>query len=215
MNPRNKKSLQNILAREIMLKIPLILFLFSTLLTSPLQGNLFSSTPKEDLDWKTRLEYARVLSYQKKYDESLAEYEKLLQTHPDHAEIKIDMAKVYYYQHQDEKALEIFNQLDSKDLTPELDLLRGDIYLAKKDYSQAEEIYRKNLELLPEKKDEILFKIAELLSWQKKYPESIEIYKQLVDSHPDDIQLKRKYAMVLLWSGNHKEAAELLKQTLN
>lgn len=66
-----------------------------------------------------------------------------------------------------------------------------------------------------EKKDQLLLKVAEIQSWQKKYDESLEKYKLLLKTHPDDIQLRRKYAMVLFWAGKNDEAAKELKTTLD
>jgi len=164
-------------------------------------------------DNKTRLEYARVLSYQKKYDEALAEYQKVLNEDPSLIEAKIEMAKVYYYQKEYEKAVTTLNELPKKELTPELYIILGDTYVAQKDYGKAEKAYEVALEANP-KNDLIKMKIADLLSWQKKYDGALEIYQKLVLEHPDDVQLRRKYAMILIWAGKDREAAQELKKTL-
>lgn len=175
-----------------------------------------SPSPKDQLsDWETRLEYARVLSYMKKYDESIAEYQKVLQEKPDLIEPKIEIAKIYYYQGKGKEALSIIDSLPNKDLTPDLQIIQADIYLSEKNYDQAEEIYLRNLNQNPEKKDAILLKLAEIYSWEKRYPESLAIYEELLSRHPQDVQLQRKYAMVLMWAGKQQEAAQILKRTLD
>lgn len=171
--------------------------------------------PPQITDTETRLEYARVLSYLKKYDESIEEYQKILKDNPNLTAAKIELAKVYYYQGNLDKALQLINELPKKDLTPEISLMIADTLLTKKNYDEAIEIYKKLLTQLPDKKDFILLRLAEIYSWQKKYPESLSIYEELLSRHPNDIQLQRKYAMVLIWSGKQKEAAEILKRTLN
>lgn len=181
---------------------------------------LFCAEEKKDSekqinDIETRLEYARVLSYMKKYDESVQEYQKVLKDNPNLVEAKVELAKVYYYQGKYTEALQGINALPKNEKTAEIEFLLADIYLVQKDYTEAEEIYKKLLTELPDKNDIILLKLAEIYSWQKKYPESLSIYEELVNKHPNDIQLQRKYAMVLMWSGKQKEAAEILKRTLN
>ncbi len=176
--------------------------------------SLFGENPPQINDWQTRLEYARVLSYLKKYKESLVEYQKILREKPDLTEAQIEMAKVYYYEGDYAAALRFLDKIPSKNKTPDIDLLIADIYLTQKKYPEAEAIYNKYLNQLPDKKDAILLKLAEIYSWQKKYDDSLAIYKDLVARHPDDTQLIRKYAMVLTWAGKHQEAAEQLKKTL-
>lgn len=164
-------------------------------------------------DVKTRLEYARVLSYQKKYDESIAEYEKVLKADPNLTEAKAELAKVYYYKKEYEKAIDTLSQLSEKELTPELHIILGDTYVAQKNYDKAEKSYEVALKENP--KNELLrMKIADLLSWQKKYEDALTIYQKLLEEHPKDVQLRRKYAMILIWADKDKEAAQELKKTL-
>lgn len=173
-----------------------------------------ASVVADDSDIKTRLEYARVLSYTKKYDESIAEYQKVLKEDPNLTEAKIELAKVYYYQKNYPEALKSLSEVSGKDRTPDVELVMADIYMVEKDYPKAEEIYRRILDKVPGKKDFIQLRLAEMLSWQKRYDDSLTIYRELIGSHPDDIQLRRKYAMVLLWAGHEEEAAAQLKSTL-
>ncbi len=171
--------------------------------------------PEVDAELETRLEYARVLGYQKHYKESLEELNKILQKHPKLTVVKVEMVKAYLYQNEYDDALGIINQLPAAEITPRLELLKADIFLGKKEYSKAEALYKKSLEHLPEDKDAINFKLAQMYSWEKRYPESIELYLQLITEHPDDIQLKRQYGRVLSWAGKHAEAASVLKETLD
>lgn len=184
--------------------------LFALLCVTSLQAELDESKIS---DVKTRLEYARVLSYQKKYDESLIQYQKILKENPQHLEARAEIAKIYFYKKEYEKAVEALNQLSEKELTPELHLILGDTYVAQKDYDKAEKAYEVALKDNP-KNDLIKMKIADLLSWQKKYDQALGMYQKLLDDHPNDIQLRRKYAMILIWAGKDAEAAQELKKTL-
>ena len=64
------------------------------------------------------------------------------------------------------------------------------------------------------KNDKIRLKLASLLSWEKKYPQSIEQYEIILKNRPQDIQVRRRYAQVLTWMGNEQAAIEEWKKTL-
>ncbi len=166
-------------------------------------------------DWKTRLEYARLLSYMKKFNESAAEYKKLLAEKPDSTQVKIELAKIYYYQHEYAQALAVVNEIPNEAITSEMQVILADILVAQKDYPKAEEIYRRSLESASkEGQDAILLKLADVQSWQKKYNESLANFRTLLERHPEDVPLKRKYALVLFWAGENEEAAKQLESTL-
>jgi len=40
-----------------------------------------------------------------------------------------------------------------------------------------------------------------MLSWQKKYDESLNEYRKILKALPDDIQVRRRYAFVLIVGG--------------
>lgn len=165
------------------------------------------------LEMTTRLEYARVLSYDKQYDSAIEQYQYLLKENPEFLDARIELGKIYYYQGNYPLAIQTFQGISAESLTLELQSLLGDIYRSSHEYEKAEAIYRQVLAL--EADDEVKFKLAEMLSWQKRYDDSIALYRELVAKHPTDIQLRRKYAMVLSWSGRRSEAAEELKKTLD
>ena len=59
------------------------------------------------------------------------------------------------------------------------------------------------------------FRLAETLSWQKKYAESLTEYERILAAVPGDKQVRRRYAQVLEWSGKRKEAIKQLQMTLD
>lgn len=168
---------------------------------------------KEVTDWDARLEYARLLSNMHRYDEALSQLQKLLAIRPESTVVKIEIAQILYYQEKQQEALQFLEEIPQKEMNEETRLLMADIYLALKEYSKAESIYRGRLINIP---DDALtkFKLAELLSWQKRYEESIQLYQELLDKRPSDIQIRRKYALVLMWMGEDDEAAKELEKTL-
>jgi len=164
-------------------------------------------------DWQARWELARVLSYVKRYDESLREYRKLLQEKPNLYEAKIEMANVLFYQGKREEALTILENIPNMHIDDNTMVTMADLYTAQKQYQKAEPLYRVYLQKHPDDQ-KVRFKLAQMLSWQKKYDASITEYRIILDRIPDDIQVRRHYAFVLMWAGKHAEAATELRKTL-
>lgn len=169
---------------------------------------------KKDIPaWRARWELARTLSYAKKLDESIAQYEKLLKEKPGLEQAKAEMATVMFWKGKQDEALKILEDIPIESMTPEARLTTADLYAAKGNYDKAESLYRGHLKANPKAHD-VRFRLAETLSWAKKYKESIKEYEMILKSRPDDKQVRRKYALVLSWMGEHEKAAAELKKTL-
>jgi tetratricopeptide (TPR) repeat protein len=175
----------------------------------PVQEGAIEEIP----DWKARWELARLLSYAKRYEESLAEYAKVLKERPDLLEAKVEMATVYTWKGQPDKAFEILSRIPLEQIPEDKRVLVADLYTARKEYDKAEPIYTRHLEKNPEDLKTRL-KLAELLSWTRRYQESLSHYEIILKAKPDDIQVRRKYAFVLSWSGRHADAITQLRRTL-
>jgi tetratricopeptide (TPR) repeat protein len=178
-------------------------------------GKVTQVKPGEEIpDWVARWELARVLSYVKRYDESIAEYEKVLKEKPGLTEARIEMAKVLFWKGDQKAATRILEQVPPKEITGDTKVLMADLFVAQKDYAKAEPLYKTYLESHPEDQA-VRLKLAEMLSWQKKYDASLAEYQKILEARPDDIQVRRRYAFVLIWAGKHAEAAAELKKTLD
>lgn len=169
---------------------------------------------KEITDFDARLEYARLLGNMKRYDEAHIQLNNLLIAKPDSSIVQIEIAHVFYYEGKYKEALQSLEKIPPQDLDDKTTLLKADIYLALKDYANAETIYKNWLDKSPGD-DLTKFKLAELLSWQKRYEESIRLYREILSAKPEDIQVRRKYAMVLMWMGEDDDAAQELEKTLS
>lgn len=175
---------------------------------------LLLTTEEEIPDWKARWELARLLSYVKRYDEAIQEYEKVLKERPGLEEARVEMAKVLFWKGKPDEALALLRRISIEKLDEETRILLADLYVIKKQYDQAEPIYRKYLEKHANDL-KVRFKLATLLSWTKRYEESLEQYSVLIKARPDDIQVRRHYAFTLSWAGKHSEAITELKKTLD
>ena len=171
--------------------------------------------PGEEIpDWVARWELARVLSYAKRYDESITEYGKVLKEKPELVDAKVELAKVLFWKGNDKAAIKILEEIPPENITGDTKVLMADLFVTQKDYGNAEPLYRAHLNSHPEDQSTRL-KLAEMLSWQKKYDPSLAEYRKILKAQPDDIQVRRRYAFVLIWAGKHSEAALELKKTLN
>jgi len=190
------------------------------LLISPSIQKISVSKPKkvkpgeEIPDWMARWELARVLSYAKRYDESITEYGKVLKEKPDLVDVKVELAKVLFWKGEGKSALKTLEQIPSKNIKGDTKVLMADLFVAQKNYGKAEPLYRAHLESHPQDQA-VRLKLAEMLSWQKAYDASLTEYKKILKARPDDIQVRRRYAFVLIWAGMYSEAASELKKTLN
>ncbi len=171
--------------------------------------------PGEEIpDWVARWELARVLSYAKRYDESITEYGKVLKEKPDLVDAKVELAKVLFWKGDDKAAIKTLEQIPPKNITGDTKVLMADLFVTQKGYGKAEPLYRAHLNNHP-KDQSTRLKLAEMLSWQKKYDASLAEFRKILKAQPDDIQVRRRYAFVLIWAGKHSEAASELKKTLN
>ena len=171
------------------------------------------SLREEIPDWKARWELARLLSYAKRYDESLVEYRAVVLEKPDLWEASVEMAQVLFWSGRQAEASKILEKIPAEHSDENAKLLMADLYVAQKSFDKAEPLYRAYLQSRP-RDDEVGLKLADLLSWSKRYEEAIAQYKKVLEVKPHDVQIRRKYAYVLIWAGKQSEAAAELRKTL-
>lgn len=164
-------------------------------------------------DWLARWELARVLSYVKRYDESIGEYRKLIKEKPGLHEVRAEMATVLYWQGKKEAAIKELEEMPLQAIDNQTRILMADLYKIQKQYAKSEKIYRAYLDKAP-KDDTVRLKLAEMLSWEKRYNDSLMEYEKVLKDRPDDRQVRRKYAFVLIWAGRQTDAIRELKATL-
>lgn len=163
--------------------------------------------------WRARWELARLLSYTKRYVESLQQYRKLLAEKPDLSEARAEMAKVLYWSGHKAEALKALEALSNGQITSEAKLLKADLLAGDKKYKEAIKLYREYLKVKPGDL-EARFRLAQVLSWDKQYPPALKEFEAILSQKPEDMQVRRHYAFVLSWDGQFEKAAEELKRTL-
>jgi tetratricopeptide (TPR) repeat protein len=163
--------------------------------------------------WRARWELAKLLSYTKRFDESLKQYRKLLAEKPGLDEARAEMAKVLYWAGRKSEALMNLEQLSGGQASSEIKLLKADLLAADKRYPEAIQLYRGYLEEKPGDLA-VRFRLAQVLSWAGQYPPALKEYETILAQKPDDVQVRRHYGLVLSWAGQFEKAAKELKMTL-
>lgn len=177
-------------------------------------GELASASAGDEIpDWQARLELARILSYTKKYDESVREYRKVIKEKPDVPAFRAELANVLIWQGKREEALLLLKDLPVEQLEAKTRLAFVDLLVADKQYPQAIQLLQEHLASASDDQAARL-KLADVLSWNKSYDASIAEYRHLLKARPQDAQVRRRLANVLLWADRKTEAAEELRKSL-
>ena len=173
-----------------------------------------SPTEGEMSDTETRLELARVLTYDKKYGEAIEVYHQVLTADPSNIEAKIGLSEVLYWTGKSDEAAATLKGVPEDKLDDNGKLMLADLLVAKKDYRSAIRIFTTYLAKKPDDWA-VRLKLADVQSWTKDYPDAIANYELILKARPKDRQVRRKYGMVLSWAGQNEKAAEQLRQSLN
>lgn len=141
-------------------------------------------------------------------------YRQMLATEPGNLDAKIGLSEVLYWTGNSEAAAAMLNGVPEDKLDDKGKLMLADLFVAKKDYEPAIQIFSTYLDRKPD--DWVVrLKLADVQSWTKRYPEAIASYEAILNARPHDRQVRRKYGMVLSWAGQNEKAAEQLRQSLN
>ena len=173
-----------------------------------------SPTESEISDTMTRLELAKVLTYDKKYKEAIDVYHQILAAEPQNLQAKIGLSEALYWSGNTEAATAVLKDVPEEKLDDKEKLMLADLFVAKKDYEPAIRIFSTYLQRNPDDW-RIRLKLADVQSWTKRYAEAIASYEAILKVHPHDKQVHRKYGMVLSWAGQNEKAAEQLRESLN
>jgi thioredoxin-like negative regulator of GroEL len=181
----------------------------------PSPSAIAAPSPSEDIsDTATRLELAKVLTYDKRYAEAIEVYRQVLAAEPENLAAKIGLSEVLYWTGKSEAASATLKGVPEDKLDDKGKLMLADLFVAKKDYESAIRIFSAYVERKPD--DWVVrLKLADVQSWTKRYPDAIASYEAILKEHPHDRQVRRKYGMVLSWAGQNEKAAEQLRQSLN
>ena len=175
-------------------------------------------TPIENLEQnKTFLSYikqAQAYESQNKTTEANEYYLKAQEIFPDRYEAKFGLAKTYGWLHKNELALKYYQEL-LKETPDNVDLLEAYANYLKdnKDYEQSLKIYKKLIAVT--KNDKYKINIAEIFLQQKEYDTALNLYFEIYNKNPDNLQAQKGIALSYFISGDFKKAVEFYQGYLN
>src|SRR5262249_1067542 len=182
--------------------------------TSQTPAPVPSPTEGELSDTATRLELAKVLTYDKKYPQAIVTYHQVLAADPNNIEATIGLSELLYWTGKIDEAAAVLKDVPEDKVDDKGKLMLADLLVAKKDYPSAIRIFTTYLNQKPDDYS-VRLKLADVQSWTKDYPEALANYELILKARPKDRQVRRKYGMVLSWSGQNEKAAEQLRESLN
>ncbi|HBG48179.1 MAG TPA: hypothetical protein DDW90_01450 [Cyanobacteria bacterium UBA9971] len=160
------------------------------------------------------IKQAQEYESQGKILESNQYYLKAHEIFPERYEAKFGLAKTYGWLHKDELALEYYRNL-LKETPDSIDLLEvyANYLRDTKNYGQTLEIYNKLISLTKNEKYKV--NIAEIFLLQKKYDTALNLYFEIYNKNPDNIQAQKGIALSYFISGDFKKAGEFYQNYLN
>lgn len=160
------------------------------------------------------LKLARVLTYQKKYDEALRRYREYLGRHPKDYRAHLEAGDVYYWNGDYQNALLEYQQAENdpklrKETSPKI----AEILTAKRDYQSAKKSYQ---DVLAHESGnlEVRVKYADLLSYERNYKEALAEYDYVLERDPNNLKALEGKAAVLSWARRYKESEEIYRRRL-
>jgi len=88
------------------------------------------------------------------------------------------------------------------------------VYTRMSEYPRAIQELRSALQLKPEDGAPLRLQLAQVLSWNREYPESTALYREYVAKHPDDVVDHLQLARVLNWAKDFNASAAEYRKLL-
>lgn len=198
---------------------------------------------------ETRAKLGTTLLYAHKYDQAIAEFDKVLKSDPNHYDARLGMARAYYWTKRPREAAETLRPLITRKPTPEVTALWNELAAASGDTVSALKAMDSALkeragdlklweakaglltasgsyapaikqlqELLKQNGDSanIKLQLAHAYFTADRYPEAIEIYRNLMDDGPPvGREARTAMARIQLKACYLAEAKETLEKLMN
>lgn len=162
-----------------------------------------------------QIKFAFSLAKERRFEEALAEFEKILQTNPASKLAQLGAGNMLFRLKRDDEALRRYYtvmQLDA--LMPQAQVGAARIFLRKGDLEQALEKYQTAINIDPYF-TEAYQGMGRVLAQQKKYDEAIQQWRQAQRLDPQLIIIRRLMARAYVRQGKLAEALSELKSAVN
>ena len=168
-------------------------------------------------DQEVRVALAQVLSWQQQFDEAHGLYQEVLQADPVQFEARRGLAEIAHWQGNRPEALQRYETLLAETHDPEIEgqlkAIKAELHAASASHADppspspsAQEADAKAITLAIEKATR--FEVA------KQYREAGAVYREVLQLHPDNDEVRSALARVLSWEGAHAEATTLYREVL-
>jgi tetratricopeptide (TPR) repeat protein len=155
---------------------------------------------------KAALNEGNKLSDEKKYDEAIAVYEKLLSQNPDAYIIAKNIGNCYFELQKYDKAEESYRKVLDKDpANAEIMLLIGNCYINRGEKDKAMEWYGK-IEFEKITDPTVLFNIGSGFYSQSKYEDALKYYRRAIEVQKDFLDAIYQLGLTYLAMSNNAEA---------
>jgi tetratricopeptide (TPR) repeat protein len=86
-----------------------------------------------------------------------------------------------------------------------------DDFVMRKSFAEAENVLNRGLSQ-DEQNVALLYRLAEIQSWDNKYDDSIYNYKKILSLQPENIGIRKQIATVIVWKANKENKKEILSE---
>ncbi|NQU73091.1 MAG: tetratricopeptide repeat protein, partial [Candidatus Omnitrophica bacterium] len=175
----------------------------------------YRETLKEDpRNIDARIGLADILSWQKKYDESIDEYKKALEIEPGNLEIKRKLADVLSWDKQYRKALDLYDEILGEKEDVKVRLRKARVLGWMGEYEDSIREYEKLLEVT-DNPQIALEKRAKEAYWNNRVKHAISYYKELIEKDPQNVEAMFDLSQIYSYQSMWKEAIEEYKRILD
>jgi tetratricopeptide (TPR) repeat protein len=160
-------------------------------------------------DTYSALWLARLYRFENKHDDAEAVLRGVLKHEPDNSPALEQLSQILVDEGRSEEAIALLTQAAGDTSSPDIYGLLGDAYSQEKEYTKAEEAYRKAVEEDPEDAGHV-HELAQALMTEEKYPEALEQFKKLTVLEPDSYENYVRMAQLYRRLGNYDQAESSL-----
>lgn len=169
-------------------------------------------------DQDIRIALARTLSWQKQFEAARVLYEQVLQIDSNHIEARRGLAEVAHWQGNRPEALTRYEALAAETHDPEirerLDAVKSELLAASQQFGSGAPAPGISTQEAQSRAIRVAMERAARFEAGKQYREAEAVYREVLQQHPDNAEIRSALARVLSWQGAHGEAETLYREVL-
>ncbi len=169
-------------------------------------------------DQDVRIALAQILSWQQEFAEARVLYGQVLQADPTRMEARRGLAEVAHWQGHRSEAVERYEALFAETHDPEIEAqlkaLKVELLADSKPARPAEAEATVAARDTDARAITSAMERATRFEIAKQYREAETVYRELLQQHPDNDEVRSALARVLSWQGSHAEATTLYRDVL-